>query len=420
MAVIRFLQLSDLHLGRPFGWLPPDKRADRRSDQRRALDLFVRQAIERGAHAILVPGDLFDLDYVDADTLAFAVHAFGVNGCPPVFIAPGNHDPCSTTSPYWNPVLLQARGFAWPAHVHIFDSPEWTAVPLSGVDAVRIWGRCSIQGVESAARPLAPESLAPLAAIAEGDVNVALFHGSREGFLPPGQKSVAPFSDAEALASPFDYLAVGHIHAPGSLEGVPAGAPAEGGSGSGSGSVRLANAGAAISLDVSELGRHGAYEVRFTTGAGPVRVELEFIELDRRRVYDVTVDVTGAVSAEQVDRRVLRAFDQVGAGDADFVVVRLAGRLARGVRYAAPGPELRRRAFHLRLDSRALRPDYDLAALRSLDPVTTEDRFARALLDRLDAEPDPERRADLESALFYGLDAFRLHEVVPAYEELGA
>jgi len=264
----------------------------------------------------------------------------------------------------------------------------------------------SIQSVESGARPLARESLLPLAAGGAEGVNVGLFHGSREGFLPPGQKPVAPFSDAEALGSPFDYLAVGHIHTPGSLES--------------DGSVRLANAGAAVALDMSELGRHGAYEVRLTTGQGPARAEIEFIELDRRRVYDVTVDVTGAASAEQVDRRVLRALDQAGAGDADFVLVRLAGRLARGVRYAAPGPELRPRAFHLRLDPRALRPDYDVAALRTLEPVTTEDRFARALLERLDAETDPARRADLESALFYGLDAFRLHEVVPAYEELGA
>jgi len=404
MTVIRFLQVSDLHLGRPFGWLPPDKRADRRSDQRRALDLSVRQAIERGAHAILVPGDLFDLDYVDADTLAFAVHAFGVNGCPPVFIAPGNHDPCSNTSPYWNPALLQARGFAWPAHVHVFDSPEWTAVRLPGVDEVRIWGRCSIQGVESGARPLAREALQPAAGA--GGVNVAVFHGSREGFLPPGQKSVAPFSDAEALASPFDYLAVGHVHAPGSLDS--------------DGSVRAANAGAAISLDLSELGPHGAYEVRLTPGAGRARAEIEFVELDRRRVYDFTVDVTGAASAEHVDRRVLRALDQTGAGDADLVVVRLAGRLARGVRYAAPGPELRPRAFHLRLDPSGLRPDHDVEALRAAEPVTTEDRFARALLAKLDAETDPARRAEIESALYYGLDAFRLHEVVPAYEDLEA
>ena len=410
MAVVRFLQVSDLHLGRPFGWLPPDRRADRRGDQRRALDLAVRQAIERGAAAVLVPGDLFDLDYVDAETLAFAVHAFAVNGCPPVFIAPGNHDPCSPASPNWNRALLKARGFAWPDHVHVFDAPEWTAVPLSGVDGVTVWGRCSIQGVASAARPLAPEALAPVAAAAAGGLHVALFHGSREGFLPPGEDPVAPFSDAEALASPFDYLAVGHVHRPGRLED-PAGG------------VRLANAGAAIALDVSESGNHGALEVRLTTDGLPAsrpRAELEFVELDRRRVYDLTVDVTGATAPEQVDRRILRAIDQAGAGDPDILAVRLTGRLLRGVRYAAPGPELRPRAFHVRIDARAVRPDYDLAALRAADAVTTEDRFARALLERVDAETDPARRADLESALFYGLDAFRLHEVVPAYEELGS
>jgi len=227
---------------------------------------------------------------------------------------------------------------------------------------------------------------------------------------------VAPFSDAEALASPFDYLAVGHIHTPQALE---EGASGVGGSGAEAG-VRLAYSGAAVSLDVSELGRHGAFEVRLHAGEGPPLAETEFLELDRRRVYDLRVEVTGCATADQVDRRVLRALDQAGAGDADIVVVRLAGRLARGVRYAVPGPELRPRTFHLRLDTRALRPDYDLDALRAADPVTTEDRFARAVLARLDLEADPEVRADLEAALLYGLDAFRLHEVVPAYEDHGS
>ena len=55
MAVVRFLQISDLHLGRSFGWLAPDRRAERRAEQRRALEQAVREAIERGAHAILIP-----------------------------------------------------------------------------------------------------------------------------------------------------------------------------------------------------------------------------------------------------------------------------------------------------------------------------------------------------------------------------
>src|SRR4249920_1325208 len=126
MAVATFLQFSDLHLGRPFGWLPPEKRAERRSDQRKALERAVREAIERGVHAILLPGDLFDSDGAEADTMAFALGAFAVTGCPPVFITPGNHDPWSESSSLWNARLLKARGWAWPAHVHIFNTAKWS------------------------------------------------------------------------------------------------------------------------------------------------------------------------------------------------------------------------------------------------------------------------------------------------------
>ena len=136
------------------------------------------------------------------------------------------------------------------------------------------------------------------------------------------------------------------------------------------------------------------------------------VQPDSRLARDAGLEL-GINGSIKVDR-------YLSTSDPDILAVRLTGRLLRGVRYAAAGPELRPRAFHVRIDARAVRPDYDLAALRAADPVTTEDRFARALLERLDAETDPERRADLESALFYGLDAFRLHEVVPAYEELGS
>jgi len=99
--------------------------------------------------------------------------------------------------------------------------------------------------------------------------------------------------------------------------------------------------------------------------------------------------------------------------------VRLRGRLARGVRYAAPGPELRARAFYVRINLTAVRPDYDLDAYRTDTSTATEPRFARAMLDKIQAEQDPAERAVLESALYYGLDAFRLGEVMPVYEELG-
>jgi DNA repair exonuclease SbcCD nuclease subunit len=351
---------------------------------------------------------LFDRDGGDAETLAFAVDAFAVNGCPPVFIAPGNHDPASATSPLWSPRLLAARGWAWPARVHVFATPHWSAKPLEK-RPIRIWGRCFTAGVASTGRPLAPASLAAFVP-KPPTLDVALFHGSLEGRCPPGQSVAGPFTEDEALEAPFAYMAVGHYHLPARLDDRGTHSPGAG--------VRLAYAGSAVALDVTEYGPHGALEVRIEYGSGKPAVEIDPLVLDRRRVHEINVDVSGASSADQVDRRIAAAFDQASVSERDIVTVRLEGRLKRGVRYSA-GSELEARAFHLRLDLKAIRPDYDLEALRRGEQGATEERFARALLDRLDAESDPAERSTIESALYYGLDAFRLREVSPAYEELG-
>ncbi len=406
MAVVKFLQVSDFHLGRHFGWIAPDRRPQRKHDQRRALERAVEQAIERGVDAILVPGDLFDQECVDTDTIASAVRAFEVAGCPPVFIAPGNHDPYTEVSHYWNPHLLRARAGSWPAHVRIFGSPRWTAEPLPGRPGVTVWGRCYAGSQAAAERPLAPEMLNDVKPERGAPLEIALFHGSCEGFGPPGQAAIAPFSVEEAQRSPFGYLAVGHYHTPSRLE-------------RGEASPRFAYAGAAIGLDVTELGRHGAYEVRIHYGEGPNRTELEFVELDRRTVHALEADITGAGTAEQVDRRVAKELDKLGTAEQDIVTVRLRGRLAKGVRYGAPGPELRARAFYVRVNLSDVRPDYDLEAYRTDKSQATETRFALALMEKLEAEKDPAERAVLESALYYGLDAFRLGEVMPVYEDLG-
>jgi hypothetical protein len=92
----------------------------------------------------------------------------------------------------------------------------------------------------------------------------------------------------------------------------------------------------------------------------------------------------------------------------------------KGVRYSAPGADLKSRAFFVRLDLRGVRPDYDLESYRKNEPSTTEERFAKSLLDRMAAAKDDQEKVMLERALYYGLDAFRLREVVPAYEELSS
>src|SRR5262245_51425928 len=292
MGLVRLFQVSDFHLGCPFGWLSAEQRDRRRRDQRRALERSVQEAIERGAHAILLPGDLFDRVGVDADTLGFVLETLQVSGCPPVFIAPGNHDPYFPRSLCWNDALLAARGRQWPAHVHVFTSDSWTSAEVPELERVRIWGRCFVSPAVSTERPLdasATRSITP------GDgsrVELALFHGSREGTCPYGMDLTAPFSDAEALASPFTYLAVGHYHAQALLSAQQG--PAAG--------VRLAYAGSPVALNMSEVGLHGALDVRIEFGRRQPYIEAEPVRLDPRQVHAVPVDVTRCGSAEQVDR----------------------------------------------------------------------------------------------------------------------
>jgi hypothetical protein len=145
---------------------------------------------------------------------------------------------------------------------------------------------------------------------------------------------------------------------------------------------------------------------------------MEFVQLDDRHIHDLEVDVTSSSSPEEVDRRIIGALDEARANRHDMVNIRLKGRLVRGVRYSAPGADIEARTFFARIDMSAVRPDYDLDAYREGEPTTTEERFARALLEQLDQAKGVDERAAIESALYYGLDAFRLREVVPAYEDI--
>ena len=403
--MLHMIQLSDLHLGAPFAWLPAAQRDARRREQRRALDLGIQLAIDRAAAAILLPGDLFDAEGVDAETLAFAVHAFGRAGCPPVFIAPGNHDPSTTSSAYWNERLLAARGWSWPSHVHVFREPAWAKAELHTAP-LTIWGRSFVSGAATLARPLEARSLPAPATLDPARVHVAVFHGSLEDACPPGQKITAPFSGAEVLASPFAYSAVGHYHQPSSID-----APGRAG-------VRLAYAGSTIALNATETGTHGALQVSIDTDSRVAAIEP--LAIDDRRVHALRVDVTGAASRDAIDYRIADACRAAGVTARDIVRVKLAGRIVRGVRYEAAGPEVTAQVFALRLDLRELRPDYDLEGIRAREASTTEDRFAHALLAEQDAEPDAAKRARILSALYYGLDAFRLREVAPAWEALSA
>jgi DNA repair protein SbcD/Mre11 len=403
MMPFRFLQLSDLHLGRPFTWLPAAVAERRRAEQRDLLWRAVALAIERELDAVLLVGDLFDGEIVDRETVARAVECVSQEGCPPVFIAPGNHDCYSRATFYYDNRRLVAAGQApWPGHVHVFASPSFTSHGLPGREDVVVWGRCVDRNVEASERVLAEDR----PRLEEDRLHVLLLHGSLDGCLPPGKKVTAPFSEAELLAWGADYAALGHYHRPGRIvddEGV----------------VRGSYSGSPVALAIDETGPRHVQVVTVEHTGLHRRVEIEPIELDSRRLHRVEVQVGGVGSPEGMSHRIVSALEAALVGADDLAFVTLVGRVRAGVDLAPRPGTITFPCFHLSIDSRGIRPDYDLDVYRRAEPRTAEERFARSLLADIDAEPDSARRAVLEAALYYGLDALRFGDVAPRYEPVG-
>ncbi len=400
-TAFRFLQVSDVHLGRVFAWLPPEKRLERRQELRQVWRRVVEEAIRRRVDALFVAGDLFDGEEADPETVNRAVECVRSWGCPPVFLAPGNHDCYSKANTYYDNEKLAARGqMPWPEHVHVFKTRAFTAARHPRRLEVEIWGRCVHANVDSEERvlrqapPLDPDRW-----------NLALLHGSREGFRRPGKRVTAPFDDRELLAAGFDYVALGHYHEPGEIRDAE-------------GLLRAAYAGSAAVLDRDETGDHGALEVRIARdGRRLVEVATERVVVDPRRLLAMAADLTGCGSVEAARERLSAALDQAGARATDLVVCRLEGRPLPGISIVPRPEEFASRVWYLHLDDARLRPGYDLETLlRGGETRTTEERFARALLAEMEGAEDPERRARLEAALYYGLDALRQGQVAPRYE----
>lgn len=400
MTEFKFLQLSDLHLGRPFTWLPEAIAEKRRADQRELLWRAVKLAIDRRLGAILIVGDLFDGEVADRETVGRAIECVSQEGCPPVFIAPGNHDCFSRSTFYYDNRRLLAAGQApWPAHVHIFGSPRFEAAAVAGRDDVTVWGRCVHENVDSSERVLADDR----PALEEGRLHVLMIHGSRDGSLPPGKRITAPFNDAELLAWGADYAALGHYHRPARItdeEGV----------------VRAAYAGSPIALAIDETGPRHVQVVTVEHNGLHRRVELEPLELDARRLHRIEVSAAGVSSPEGLKSRIDEALETALVGEKDLVIVTLTGRTRPGLDLKPKADEEAGRIFWLKIDASGLRPDYDLSIYRRGEPRTTEERFARSLLEEIEQASDPERKRVLEAALYYGLDALKLGDVAPRYE----
>ncbi|HMD02240.1 MAG TPA: metallophosphoesterase, partial [Candidatus Baltobacteraceae bacterium] len=282
---------ADVHLETTFS--ETSGGAARRKALADAFARIVDAALERGADALTIGGDLYEAERAGPQTVRFLFEQFARFG-KPVFIAPGNHDPHA-------PHSLLARGDL-PENVRVFNEAAWRAFPLSEDITLFGFGHTPAEP----GRPFAS------ARFERGGVQIALVHGSDEARCPPNKRATAPFTQAEVLASGATLLLTGHYHG---------GYIAREGD-----RAVIAYPGSPEPIKFGEGPEHGVVVLQIE--AGEVTASLQ--PISRTRLLELECDLSGATHEQAAFERVETLLAALGKHD--YVRLRLSGQVARGTR----------------------------------------------------------------------------------------
>lgn len=361
--MLTFLHAADLHLDSPFHALPPDQAAQRRREQRQLLGRLAQAARQNRADLVFLAGDLFDGQRVRPETLQALEECFEELEAP-VFLAPGNHDPCTEASPY--------RRRVWPGHVHIFSGPTPERVELPQL-GVTVYGSAFV----SPYRMDGP--LTGFRAQEEG-VSFGCFHGD----LSSPHSRYGPITQGEVAASGLTYLALGHSHAASGLQRA--------------GQTYYAWPGCPEGRGFDETGDKGVYLGRLEGD----RLTLDFLPLALRRYLTPALDITG--------RDPVQALTEFLAAVNPEDILRL--RLV-GARETEDGPDLTaltalaaEHCYHVTLSDQTT---LSQSLWARMEEDTLTGLFLRGMAQRLQ-EAAPEDRPLLERAVRFGLAALEGRE----------
>ena len=367
MKIVRIVHTADLHLGSFFGSTPEiaDRRAAEQLDTLRAITNLV---LEREADALLICGDLFDAPQAPPQLLREVQDILGE--CPvDIFITPGNHDPATPDSCYFDE--------NWPDNVHIFTG-ELEKLELSGKGAY-IWG-CGFR------RSAEENSILPdFAAPDESSINILMMHAE----LVSGEDSQSrynPITIERINSLGMDYVALGHAHTASLTR---------------SGDLVCCIPGCPSGRGFDELGDKGAYAGH----VGKRFAHVEFVPLGARRYRTGRINVSGCSVVSEFCAKIFSSLERLLGNDYsdDIFDITLTGALPRGVMpdTAAITRQLMERLHYARVSDMTT-TELDISTL--MNDHSLRGAFVRTVLGKIDKD-EPGRDQYLR-ALLYGLRAF--------------
>lgn len=192
---LKILHTADLHLDSPFASFSPELQSKLRSIQRTIPDKLLEISKHENCNMWLIAGDLFDEQQYSRES--FTALRRVLEECNvPVFISPGNHDYCSSESPW-----LREK---WPSNVYIFKG-EIEAVSVPNLDCI-VYG-AGFQSMDS------ESMLTDFQSLEKASHKIMVMHGDPIHIKSPYNA----VTGHQVQHSGLNYIALGHVHTHGSF-----------------------------------------------------------------------------------------------------------------------------------------------------------------------------------------------------------
>ena len=376
--MIKILHFADVHLDSPFSLCDIKRSEQRRNELRSAFTSVMTYVRTSKIKYVLIPGDLFDYNFVTRETIDLVLREFEANRETNFIIAPGNHDPYTPDS-VWATV-------SFPENVFIFKSSELSAFefPEDGVD---IYGYAFTSSSLDTC-PVVGNSIKN-----PGRINLLLGHADTSSAI----SKYCPINEHDIVAFGADYTALGHIHNTDGLHNLPSGAV-------------YAYSGCLEGRSFDECGHKGAILIDVSRDEhGAKKVTPRPYRFSHRRYMIENIDISTAATADDVLDMIKDKIHEKRYGDDTTLRVILTGNTAPNVLpdTAFISNQLTE-LFGIEVLDRSL-PLYDDEFLRS--DISIRGEFYRTMLPKL-TTGDPRERELAAWALRYGLSALAGENII--------
>lgn len=253
---VKIIHCADIHLG-----ANPKMKNEVLSAFLRIID------ISKSYDFLLVSGDLFDGPVADRETLEIIKTKLSETPAT-VVICSGNHDYFSGQSPY---------NSEWPENVILFTGAMEKVIIREKNTCIHGAGFCHIYEQESLFCPEAEENM----------INICVIHGE---IGVSGNYN--PIPSDKLSSSKMDYVALGHIHKGSDILRE--------------GNTFYAYPGCPQGQGFDETGEKGVYHGTVDIG----KCNLEFMKICGREYREITIDITGATTLQEVSQKISPHLEQ--------------------------------------------------------------------------------------------------------------